>query len=241
MSTATVSRVINKRGYRVASPIARAWCSRAVERAPLLPQRARPQPRPWAAAASIGLIVSDIANPFFPDLVKEMESAAFEHGFDLILANTNYDAGADDELRPAVHRARRARRRDHDLGVRSRPGSRSSPSATSRSCFSIAGRPSPHISHLVVDYQSGIDEAVMHLAALGHRRIAFVGGPHAHAIGRSSACAAFAQQHRSGASGRARRDGSSRATIRFEGGRCAARELLQRSDAPHRGDRRPTT
>ena len=34
----------------------------------------------------------DIANLFFPDLVKSIESAAFERGFNTILLNTNYDA-----------------------------------------------------------------------------------------------------------------------------------------------------
>ena len=38
-----------------------------------------------------GLIVSDIGNPFFPEIIKSFETAALDRGFDLLLCNTNYD------------------------------------------------------------------------------------------------------------------------------------------------------
>ena len=41
----------------------------------------------------IGLLISDISNPFFPELVKSIETAAFDEGYNLMLFNTNYDAG----------------------------------------------------------------------------------------------------------------------------------------------------
>src|SRR5579863_2607201 len=48
-----------------------------------------------------GLIVSDIENPFFPEIVKSFESAALEAGFDLLLCNTNYDPK---RIKGAVHK-----------------------------------------------------------------------------------------------------------------------------------------
>ncbi len=36
-------------------------------------------------------MISDIANPFFPELVKGIEAAAYEQGYEVILADTNYD------------------------------------------------------------------------------------------------------------------------------------------------------
>jgi hypothetical protein len=88
VSTATVSRVINNRGP-VASPT-RDAVRRAIEAHHYSPN-AHARGLALGRSSLIGLIVSDIFNPFFPDPVKEMESVAFEHVFDLILANTNHD------------------------------------------------------------------------------------------------------------------------------------------------------
>ncbi len=38
-----------------------------------------------------GLVVSDIGNPFFPEVIKSFEAGALNKGFDLLLFNTNYD------------------------------------------------------------------------------------------------------------------------------------------------------
>src|SRR5579862_2544017 len=40
---------------------------------------------------TFGLIVSDIENPFFPELIKAFESAARKEAFDVLLGTTNYD------------------------------------------------------------------------------------------------------------------------------------------------------
>ena len=39
----------------------------------------------------IGLLVSDISNPFFPEIIKSIEAAVFASGYNLILLNTNYE------------------------------------------------------------------------------------------------------------------------------------------------------
>jgi LacI family transcriptional regulator len=44
--------------------------------------------------------------------------------------------------------------------------------------FVDVGPDRPGVSLLKVDYQKGIQQGVEHLAALGHRRIAFIAGPH---------------------------------------------------------------
>ena len=220
VSTATVSRVINKRGT-VASPT-REVVLRAVERHHYYPN-AHARGLALGRSSLVGLIVSDIANPFFPDLVKEMESAAFEHDFDLILANTNYDPE-----RMTSYVRRFIERGVRGVAIMTSEFDRALLAELAQRDVSVVfldpGRPSPHISHLVVDYQSGIDEAVMHLAALGHRHIAFVGGPHAMRSSQQRLCA-FAssiERHLGEAPGRI-----VESDYRFEGGRCAARELLQ--------------
>lgn len=45
-----------------------------------------------AQTKSIGLIIPDISNPFFPELVKAVETQAAENGYMVILANTDFSA-----------------------------------------------------------------------------------------------------------------------------------------------------
>src|SRR5213080_2628670 len=44
---------------------------------------------------TLGLIISDITNPFFPDLVKSIHERALELGYDVIVLNTNYEPERD--------------------------------------------------------------------------------------------------------------------------------------------------
>lgn len=58
----------------------------------VLPERARAEPG-VGRSRTPGHVVSDISNPFFPEPVKSIETAAFEHGYDVVLSNTNYEPG----------------------------------------------------------------------------------------------------------------------------------------------------
>src|SRR4051794_32207645 len=90
VSTATVSHVINKTKY--VTDATREKVLRAIEKCNYYPNA---HARSLASGRSniIGLLISDITNPFFPELVKSIESSAFERGYNVILVNTNYDAG----------------------------------------------------------------------------------------------------------------------------------------------------
>src|SRR3712207_9159496 len=88
VSTATVSHVVNN--TRFVSAEVRARVLAAVERCGYYPNA---HARSLASGRSqiLGLLISDISNPFFPELVKSIETTAFEHGYDVVLSNTNYD------------------------------------------------------------------------------------------------------------------------------------------------------
>jgi DNA-binding LacI/PurR family transcriptional regulator len=173
VSTATVSRVINETGY--VSESSRKRVLRAVQKLHYYPNA---HARSLASGRSnqIGLLISDISNPFFPELVKSIERTAFQRGFEVVLSETDYHS---DRLMKAV---RRFLERDV-AGV-----------------LVMATELDPHVmegltrrqvplvlldlpatgqrgSTVSVDYAKGIDEAVRHLAALGHRQLAYVGGP----------------------------------------------------------------
>ena len=81
VSTATVSHVINK--TRFVSEKVRARVFKAIELHNYYPNA---HARSLASGSSriFGLVISDIANPFFPELVKSIETAAYEHGYDVV-------------------------------------------------------------------------------------------------------------------------------------------------------------
>src|ERR1044071_6361677 len=87
VSTATVSRVLN--GAQGVRPATRARVMRAVEE---LSYRPDLNARSLAGGPPrlLGMVVSNIANPFFLDIFRSVEACARQRGFDLIVANTDY-------------------------------------------------------------------------------------------------------------------------------------------------------
>ena len=88
VSTATVSNVLNNTGK--AGKRAHALVHSAVKRLHYFPNV---YARQLASRDSktLGIIVSDIENPFFPELIKGFEARARQLGYDAILSDTNYD------------------------------------------------------------------------------------------------------------------------------------------------------
>jgi DNA-binding LacI/PurR family transcriptional regulator len=173
VSTATVSHVINK--TRFVSDETKSRVLTAIEKVGYTPNI---HARNLASGQSrtLGLIISDITNPFFPDLVKSIQEKSLELGYDVIVLNTNYDSARDV---PYVQRLLELQVRgvmilttEMDLSVIERLSSRRIAVA-----FLDIGRVGPHTSNIRVDYEHGVHEAVEHLQQLGHRQIAFISGP----------------------------------------------------------------
>lgn len=173
VSTATVSHVINK--TRFVRDATKQKVLEAIETAGYTPNI---HARNLASGQSrtLGLIISDITNPFFPDLVKSIQERALELGYDVIVLNTNYEPERD---APYVQRLLELRVRgvmvlttEMDLSVIERLSSRKIPVV-----FLDIGKVGPHTSNIRVNYESGVHQAVEHLLELGHRQITFIGGP----------------------------------------------------------------
>ena len=97
VSIATVSHVIN--GTRFVSPDTRQKVIAAISELEYVPSSTA---RSLASKQSklIGIVFSDIANPFFTEVYKALESILTESGYDLILANTGeVDANQEKVLR----------------------------------------------------------------------------------------------------------------------------------------------
>jgi LacI family transcriptional regulator len=124
----------------------------------------------------LGLIVSDITNPFFPELVHNFEALATQQGYDLILTSTDYQTGR------MIGCVRRMLERkvdgvaimtsEMDLGLIKELARRGVPLV-----FMDVGRVGPRMSHVLIDYAHGIRQAVDHVVELGHRQIGFITGP----------------------------------------------------------------
>lgn len=88
VSNSTVSRVLNKKEYVKESTRNRVYD--AVAQLGYKPSRIARSLRANASQI-IGLIISDIQNPFFTSLVRAVEDIAYEHNYSLLLCNTDED------------------------------------------------------------------------------------------------------------------------------------------------------
>ncbi|RDB33299.1 MULTISPECIES: LacI family DNA-binding transcriptional regulator [unclassified Exiguobacterium] len=86
VSVATVSRVMNEKGY--VSEKARTAVLQAIKQLDYRPNRVA-RSLFQKRSGLIGLIVPDITNPFFPQLARAVEDMAHQHGFQVILCNTD--------------------------------------------------------------------------------------------------------------------------------------------------------
>jgi LacI family transcriptional regulator len=124
----------------------------------------------------LGLIVSDITNPFFPELVKGFEDAALHRGYEIMLSSTNYDPA-----RMAQCVRRMIERKVEGVAIMTSEMDQQLIDQLLRrkvpTVFLDVGVVHALISNILVDYAAGIDEAVQHLLGLGHRRIGFISGP----------------------------------------------------------------
>jgi LacI family transcriptional regulator len=173
VSIATVSHVLN--GTRGTRPETRDRVLAAIQELGYSQNMAA---RNLARGRSslLGLIISDIRNPFFPEITSVFQDLALDHDMDAVVLNTNYDL---DRTRNAVKRL---------IGLQV-PGvailtsqfepaaAEMLPQAGIASVLLDLGRVDRNISNIAVDYEQGIGDALRHLVELGHRRIGYVGGP----------------------------------------------------------------
>jgi DNA-binding LacI/PurR family transcriptional regulator len=173
VSIATVSRAVNRIPTVDEELAKRVW--KAVEEVGYVPNT---QARALVSGRSriLGLIVSEITNPFFPELVQEFENLAVAQGYEVMIGSTNYDAARTESL------IRRMLQRNVDgvavmtFGIEEQLVQKLVEQEFPL-VFVDAGPELENIRVLKVNYGEGIREAVQHLAALGHREIAFISGP----------------------------------------------------------------
>ncbi len=173
VSPATVSRVLNKTHY-----IAEETERRVLDVVGQMQYFKNVHARRLATGQSdlFGLVISEIANPYFPELIRGFQSTAWDRGFDVLLCNTQYDMGRtkaiiqklrESDVRgvaimtSSIDRATISGLIDAGIGV----------------VFCNLSPTERFVSTISIDYQRGISEAIEHVAGLGHRRAAIIAGP----------------------------------------------------------------
>ena len=173
VSIATVSRTINRVATVNPRMAKQVW--EAIEKLDYFPNT---QARALVSGRSrlLGLIVSEITNPFFPELIQGFEDIAVEHGYEILISSTNYDP-----RRMSLCIRRMLERRAEGVAVMTfgveKPLLEQLAERKVPLVFVDVGPERPGISLLRVDYRHGMQQGVEHLHQLGHRDIAFITGP----------------------------------------------------------------
>jgi LacI family transcriptional regulator, galactose operon repressor len=175
VSVFTVSAVINKTG-RVSATLGRRVEAAVVKlnyRPNLLARSLAKQ-----QTHTLGMVVTDIANPFFPAIVRGAEDTAQKAGYSVLLCNS--DDKADKE---AVYLELLLSKRVDGIILNKTPAALSIAQrrmlAEAKVPIVLLMRTCPGLKTDIVqtDDRHGAIDAISHLARIGHKRIAFVSGP----------------------------------------------------------------
>ncbi|MEV5413743.1 LacI family DNA-binding transcriptional regulator [Thermopolyspora sp. NPDC052614] len=169
VSASTVSRALNF--PELVKPGTRERVLACVERLGYQPNRAA-RSLALGRTASLGLIVPDIANPFFAPFVKVVQSRVREANYALFLADTDEDPATEVELALAM-----SQQVDGLILCSPRMPGRKLRTIAAKTPVVVANRVSRSVPSIALDFGPGIRQAVAHVHALGHRRCAFLSGP----------------------------------------------------------------
>jgi DNA-binding LacI/PurR family transcriptional regulator len=173
VSPATVSRVLNKTHY-----IAEETERRVLEVVGQMKYYKNVHARRLATGQSdlFGLVISEIANPYFPELIRGFQAAAWDRGFDVLLCNTQYN---DARAKTIMQKLRESDARGVAIMTSSIGKSMTSElvSAGIGVVFCNLSPAEKLVSTISIDYPRGISQAIEHVVTLGHRRAAVIAGP----------------------------------------------------------------
>jgi LacI family transcriptional regulator len=173
VSIATVSHVLNNtRNVREST---RLKVLAAIEALGYLPSTAA---RNLATGRSqiMGLVISDIRNPFFPEITTAFQEQAMLHELETIVMNTNYDA------QRMLHMVKRLiGLQVRGVAILTSQIDASMMDALVRkdipAVYLDLGQVGRNVSNIAIDYEQGIAEALRHVQELGHQRVGFISGP----------------------------------------------------------------
>jgi DNA-binding LacI/PurR family transcriptional regulator len=125
--------------------------------------------------SKMGVIISDIQNPFFGSVVRGIEKITIEDDYTIILGNSDEDPEREKKLIAMLLE-------EGVAGIVLVPTNADAesyrPLFGSGTPFVVIDRqlPFPNLDMVLVNGAAGAEMAIDHLASLGHRRIGYVGG-----------------------------------------------------------------
>lgn len=169
VSPSTVSRALANPD--MVNPTTREIVLRSADRLGYEPNRAA-RSLITGRTGSIGVIVPDLSNPFFPHVVKGIQARARDAKYNIFLADSDEDPAAEAGLIRAL-----SKQVDGLILCATRMSEREVTAVASDNVLVLINRRVGRTPAVTTDYADGMRQAVAHLDALGHRHIAWVGGP----------------------------------------------------------------
>ena len=171
VSHQTVSRFIN--GEDHIAPLTRTRVEQAIAKLRFHPSHIA-RSLVSRQTKTVGLVMGDVASPFFPDVARGAEDVLAAAGYSLILSSSRRDA--ERELRNIKHLLERSTD-GLILGAPQCPPDELAEMARRADIpmvFLNRDVKGPHVAAVWVDWPAATTEVVTYLAGLGHRRIALV-------------------------------------------------------------------
>ncbi|TCA65678.1 LacI family DNA-binding transcriptional regulator [Rhizobium leguminosarum] len=168
VSTGTVSRILND--HPSVTNELRARVTAIIKDLGYTPD---PSARSMRGKVSrlIGIVIPDLTNPFFAELVQSAEQAAANHGYNIIVM-TSFDHAAKE-----ADRIKQLTSRKVD-GIMLVPSNDFHTLKLPKGLpIVVVDRLMPGYSGIAADHRNGVRLGVEHLLQLGHRRIGFISGP----------------------------------------------------------------
>jgi LacI family transcriptional regulator len=173
VSVATVSRVLNKARYVDAETR-----RRVLEVAEKLKYHRNAHARSLAKRKSdlVGLIISEIANPYYAEMIRSFEAATLKRRLEVLLCNTEY---GPDRIVAAARRMIENKVQGVAVMTSVMAPEYIEEFAANKIAVATVAPLTPHrwVSCIEIDYSSGVRLAIDHLQKLGHTCFAFVSGP----------------------------------------------------------------
>jgi DNA-binding LacI/PurR family transcriptional regulator len=175
VSLTTVSHVLNRTHIRSISSGTR---QRVIDAAKKLNYQPNVHARRLALRRSntVGLIISEISNPFFSDVIQSFEKAAASRELDILLFNTEYDPA---RIEAAVRKM--VMEKVRGVAVMTSMFDEAYARELARNRMNVVllnpGPAHPRLRRIQLNFATGVAQGVDHLLELGHRTFGIITGP----------------------------------------------------------------
>lgn len=182
VSVSTVSRVVN--GYEHVSDEVRLRVERAIKKLNYQPNQLARALVSGRNTKQLGLLVYDVANPYFAEIATAVENAAYQNGYSVILCNSSGGRNTAVNLQTLIRHQvdgvaiTSGEIEAEEVKYLERLLDRGIPVVVTRERFWVSNPAIDHLSNRIgtieLDYYTGARMATEYLVSLGHERIAFL-------------------------------------------------------------------